>query len=232
MLRYNAGMLSVFIAALLLTAPPVKGEIPPNTDDAYKLAEAYLNSLVGKGDQAAREMHLGGMSWMAQTITLDSWTLTGRDPARKETGDLAEVVKLFSDIDKAGRKALDQMAAVGGEKGDEGQEVGIIDAEKAKKLMAPAAAIMKKLDDKYPYMGYIARIDKDLYWHPKNPIRPLIESTKKKGKYDLEVHRFNIESKDGRKVRKWPLKILRLKVDDGFDTGWKILPAADWNPDE
>jgi hypothetical protein len=203
-----------------------------DNDDAYKLAEAYLNALVGKGDQAAREMHLNGLTFMAQTTTLDSWKLVRRDPPQKEKGDLAEVSKMLSDIDKAGRKALDKMASMAGEKGDEGQEMGVIDEAKAKKLMAPAQALMDKLSSKYPTIAKVARVDKELYWHPKNPIRPLMDQTKKKGKYDLELHRFQIESKDGRKTRQWGLKIIRFKVDDGFDTGWKILPAADWNPDE
>jgi hypothetical protein len=219
-------------SVLFLGAPPVKGDIPANNDEPYKLAEAYLQSLVGKGDQKAREMHLGGMSWMAQTITLDEFKFISRDPTRKETGDLAEVVKMFSEIDKAARKALDKMSGGSMEKGDEGQEMGVITAEQAAKLMAPTKVLMDKLKAKYPVFAYVGRVEKDVYHHPKNPIRPLIDSTKKKGKFDLEVHRFLVESKDGRKTRQWGLKILRLKVDDGFDTQWKILPAADWNPDE
>lgn len=218
--------------ALVLAAPPVKGEVPPNTDEPFKLAEAYLQALVGKGDQKAREMHLGGMSWMAQTVTLDEFKFVSRDPVRKDSGDLGEVVKMIGEIDKAGRKALDKMAGGDMEKGDEGQEMGQISAEQAAKLMAPAKALMDKFKAKYPTFAYVARVDKDVYWHPKNPVRPLLESTKKKGKFDLEVHRWVIESKDGRKTRQWGLKILRLKVQDGFDTQYKILPAADWNPEE
>jgi hypothetical protein len=223
----------LFAIALVLAAPPVKGEVPPNNDEPYKLAEAYLQALVGKGDQKAREMHLGGMSWMAQTVTLDEFKFISRDPTRKDSGELSEVVKMLSDIDKAGRKALDKMAGGGDmEKGDEGQEMGAISAEQAAKLMAPAKALMDKFKAKYPTFAYVARVEKDVYWHPKNPVRPLLDTTKKKGKFELEVHRFMIESKDGRKTRQWALKILRLKVADGFDTQYKILPAADWNPEE
>ncbi len=214
-----------------LIAFPVLLSLAPAADDdgAKKLAEAYLAALGGKGNDSVREMHLNGLTFMAQTVTYDSVKIISRDTPQKEQGDLGEASKMISEIDKAGRKALDKMAGGGSE---EEPTVGEIDAEKAKKLMAPAQALLDKLGKKYPVFARVARTDKPLYWHPKNPVRPLLDSTKKKGKYDLELHRFQIESKDGRKTKQWGLKIIRFKVDDGFDTGWKILPAADWNPDE
>ena len=220
-------MISGIVLGVVLSLAP-----RAENDEAHKLAEAYLAALAGKGDQAAREMHLNGLSFMAQTVSFDSSKIVNEEPEKREKGDLAEAAKMLSEIDKAGRKALDIMAGGATEKGDEGQEMGIIDADKAKKLMAPAKAIMDKLTAKYPVFARVARVDKDVYWHPKNPIRPLMDQTKKKGKYDLELHRYQIESKDGRKTKQWGLKIIRFRVDDGFDTGWKILPAADWNPDE
>lgn len=221
----------VLLAAALFCAPPVQGEIPSNDDEPYKLAEAYLKALSGQGDQAAREYHLGGMSFMAQTVGYDSATILSRDPTRLDKGNLEDVVKFFNDIDKAGRKALDKMAAGAGG-GDE--STGEITAEKAEKLMAPAKALMDKFKAKFPTFHWVARADKGVYWHPKNPVRPLIERTKKRGPFTLEVHRFTVEVTDGplKTKKKWPLKILRLKVGEDFDTQWKILPAADWNPDE
>jgi hypothetical protein len=50
-----------------------------------------------------------------------------------------------------------------------------------------------------------------------------------KGDYTLEFHRFNIkEVKDG-KERVWPLRVLRMKTEV-YDSGYKILPASDWDP--
>ena len=224
-------MTHALLALLLVTAPPVEGVVPENNDEPYKLAEAYLKALMGQGDQAAREYHLGGMTFMAQTVAYDSVKVVKRDPERKDKGNLEDVVKYINDIDKAGRKALDKMAGGGG-KGDESTDE--ITAEKANKLMAPANALMNKFKKQFPTFHWVARAEKSVYWHPKNPVRPLLERTKKKGPFTLEVHRFTVESVDGpmKTKKQWPLKILRLTVGDDFDTGWKILPAADWNPDE
>lgn len=221
---------SILLSSSLLMAPPVQGEVPSNDDEPYKLADAYLKALAGQGDQAAREYHLGGMTFMAQTVGYDSAKVIKRDPPRRDKGNLEDVVKFVNDIDKAGRKALDKMAAGAG--GDE--STGEITAEKAEKLMAPAKQLMDKFKVKFPTFHWVARAEKGVYWHPKNPIRPLLERTKKRGPFDLEVHRFTVEVMDGplKTKKTWPLKILRLKVGDDFDTGWKILPAADWNPDE
>ena len=47
--------------------------------------------------------------------------------------------------------------------------------------------------------------------------------------YVLEVHRFQIEEKDGGSARIWPLRVLRV-TSKTYDSGWKILPASDWDP--
>ena len=41
-----------------------------------------------------------------------------------------------------------------------------------------------------------------------------------------------VESKEGprQQSRKWPLRVVRFH-SDAVDTGWKILPASDWNGD-
>jgi hypothetical protein len=223
------------LPALLLIAPPVKGVAPTNDDEPYRIADAYLKALVGQGDQAARDYMLGGVTFMAQTVTVDNYKIVKRDPVRTDSGELADVIKAIAQIDKAGRKALDKMTNVEtGPQGDEGETMGEVTAEQAKKLMAPAQALMGKFYTAHPTFHYIARMDKDVYWHPKNPIRPLLESTPKKGHYKLEVHRFEVESVDNNlnKPKHWPLRILRLQVEPNFDTQWKILPAADWNPEE
>ena len=44
---------------------------------------------------------------------------------------------------------------------------------------------------------------------------------------------MTIESLEGprKEVRRWPLRVLRFTTSRGLDTGWKILPASDWNGD-
>jgi len=220
---------------LFLAAPPVKGVVPENNDEPFKIADAYAKAVTGQGDQKVRELLLGGMTFMAETVGYDNYKFVTRDPARTENGDLAEVVKEMSTIDKAGRKALNDLASGNtGKVGDEGEQIGEVTAATAAKMMAPSKKMMAAFTQKHPVFAYVARMDKEVYWHPKNPIRPLIESTPKKGHYTLEVHRFVVESIEGplKTKKTWKLRVLRLQVDGGFDTGWKILPAADWNPEE
>jgi hypothetical protein len=70
-----------------------------------------------------------------------------------------------------------------------------------------------------------------VFWHPENPWRRVIEKLGTEGDYRLEMHVFRIEEKeDGRKPRVWPLRVLRVK-SASYDSGWKVLPASDWNPE-
>ena len=50
------------------------------------------------------------------------------------------------------------------------------------------------------------------------------------GKYSLEIHRWNILSTEGpaKTPRKWPMRVMRFKTAK-IDTGWKVIPASDWN---
>ncbi len=219
---------------LLFAAPPVTGAVPENNDDAYKLDDAYCKALTGGGDQSARQYLLGGMSWMAETVTYDNYKNVSRDPVRHDEGDISDVLKAIAQIDKTGRKSLNAMLGGSGKEGADGETIGEVTADKADKMMQPAKALMDKFKQSHAAFWYIARMNKPGYWHPKNPIRPLLDSVPKKGQYTLDVHRFSIESIQGPlKTKKiWTLKILRLKVAPNFDTQWKILPAADWNPEE
>ena len=102
--------------------------------------------------------------------------------------------------------------------------------KKAEKLLAPTrekAAAFKKAHD---VLAYTLRVGKEVYWHPKNPMRPLLAKAGTSGKYSLEVHLWTVLSKEGaaKTPREWPLRVVRFKAGK-LDTGWKILPASDWN---
>ena len=220
-------MRKLALAAVLLALPSLAFA---QSDEPRQVGIAYLNALTGKGDDSARALLLGGVTMDASLASLENWRIVSEDPVRKETGDLADAEKRMAQLDAAGRKAL---AAIIG-RGTVGADLTTVDISKddAAKLLGPTRARAIAFKKSHPVLAYIARVDHPVYWHPKNPIRPLLHKLGRHGTYSLEVHRYVIETKEGpnQDPRRWPLRVLRLKVGS-FDTGWKILPASDWSVD-
>ena len=98
--------------------------------------------------------------------------------------------------------------------------------------MKPTQDKSNRFTKTYPVLAKVMRVGKEVYWHPKNPMRPILAKAGSTGHYTVDLYRFVIESKEGpRQVpRQWPLRILRFKTNK-VDTGWKVLPASDWNAD-
>lgn len=202
-----------------------------DTDAEVKaVAERYLNAITGTGDDSGRELLLGGVPMDAQLLQLENWRVASKDPVRKEEGDLAKAVALMRELDKSGRQALTKL--MGDESIGDDLTMTELTQEQAAKLMNPTKERAARFDKTYPVLAYVARVKKEVYWHPKNPLRPLLAKAGNSGKYQLEVHRWVIETKEGprQSPRKWPLRILRFKAGK-VDTGWKILPASDWSVD-
>jgi hypothetical protein len=201
-------------------------------DPVHQVARAYLDALTGTGDDAARESLLGGVTMNAQIATVGSWRVIAEDPVRRETGGLQTAAQLMSDLDRAGRATLASLLNSSGALGDDVQVRELSEAE-ANKLLAPTRERASRFVRTLPVLAYVARVSKPVYWHPKNPIRPLLTQAGTDGMYALEVHRLTIESLEGprKEVRRWPLRVLRFTTSGGLDTGWKILPASDWNGD-
>lgn len=193
-----------------------------------KVAEQYLNALTGAGDESGKELLLGGATMNAQLFSLENWRIVSKDPVEREEGDLGRAVQMIHELDRAGRQALTQL--LGAAQGSDGLELTQISQAEAARLMAPTREKAERLLATYPVLAYVARVGKEVYWHPKNPLRSLLARAGKSGKYTLELHRWQIESREGpRKVpRVWPLRVLRFKSAK-VDTGWKVLPASDWN---
>jgi hypothetical protein len=207
-------------------APPVEViDGPGALDDARKVAESYLRSLEGtqKGDDA-RNYLLGGMTLTAQDFSVPNWKIVKRDGGRMEEGSSDGAVGALRLLEKKGAEALNQVIV-------NGEEANImLSQDQAAKLLEPTRAQAQKFIEEYPLFSYCARVGKDVFWHPDNPWLKEIKKLEKGGKYKLELHRFTIEEKDGGKVsRTWPLRVLRL-TSKGHDSGWKILPASDWDP--
>lgn len=195
---------------------------------AQKVAEDYLKALTGEGDDRGRELLLGGATMNAQLFILENWKIVDREPLKTEVGQLSSAVRLMSDLDRSGREALAKMMGAGSE-GD-GVQVTELSQDEAAKLMAPTRERARRFIDAHPVLSYMTRVGKEVYWHPKNPMRPLLTRAGANGEYKLEFYRFKILTTEGpRKVpREWPLRVLRFRAGT-LDTGWQVLPASDWN---
>lgn len=219
-----------FLVACLLAAP-LAASAQIADPEVKKIAEKYLNALTGQGDDTNRDLLLGGATMNAKLFNLENWRIVSEKPVEKEDGDLSQATQLMNDLDRAGRSALQKMLNLAGGVGDDVQTTEI-SQEDAARLLAPTRDRSKKFIKTYPVLAHVARVGKEVYWHPKNPVRPMLTQAGNSGKYSLEFHYVYVETKEGpRQVpRTWPLRILRFKTAK-MDTGWKVLPASDWNGD-
>jgi len=201
-------------------------------DPIHQVARAYLDALTGAGDDAARDTLLGGVTMNASIATIGSWRIVAEDPVRKETASLQTAGELIADLDKSGRATLAALLTQSGAVSNDIQVRELSESE-ANRLLAPTKERASRFVRTLPVLAYVARVNKPVYWHPKNPIRPLLTEAGMDGTYSIEVHRMTIESLEGprKEVRRWPLRVLRFTTSRGLDTGWKILPASDWNGD-
>lgn len=214
----------VSIGLLLLSVPA----LAQDDADAKRVAKTYLDSLVGAGDEAGKDLLLGGVTMTAQLFSLENYSFKKKDASLKEQGDLAQAQELVRAIDTAGRGALTQL--LGMEQVGDDLQVTEVDEADAAKLLGPTREKAVALQKKFPVLAYALRVGKEVYWHPKNPMRVALNRAGKSGTYSLEVHRWLIVSTEGpaKTARTWPLRVLRFKAGK-YDTGWKVLPASDWN---
>ncbi len=196
--------------------------------DAKKVAETYLNALTGSGDEAGKDLLLGGVTMNAQLFTLDNWELKKLE-VKHEEGDIVHAVGLMNDLDKAGRKTLTKL--LGAERVGDDLQVTEVSKADAEKLLKPTLEKTLAFQKAHPELAYVARVGKEVYWHPKNPMRPLLaKAGSQGGKYVLDRYTWTVLTKEGpaKTAREWPLRVLRFRVGK-LDTGWKVLPASDWN---
>ncbi|MGC4120097.1 MAG: hypothetical protein QM765_37055 [Myxococcales bacterium] len=203
-------------------------------DDARKAAEAYLQAISHQGNDGAIDSLLGGATLTARLYSIENWKIVGREKHRKEVGDVSDLRVYVDAIDKAGRDALATMLGGGPAAADaDGLGVQEISQEDAAKILEPTKKMGNAMSKSHPVFAYIARVDKQVYWHPKNPFRKLLADVGPKGKYTCDFDLFWVETVEGRhedskNARKWPLRIVRWQAG-GLDTGFKVLPASDWN---
>lgn len=199
-------------------------------DDAEprKVAETYLNALTGAGDEAGKDLLLGGVTMNAQLFSLDNWELKSKDPVKHEESDLVHAVQAMNDLDKAGRSALTKLMGMD-QVGDDLKMTEVSQAD-ATKLLGPTREKAAAFTKAHPVLSYVMRVGKEVYWHPKNPMRAVVSKAGSSGKYTIDVHRWVVLSKEGpaKQPREWPIRVVRFRAGK-VDTGWKVLPASDWN---
>ncbi len=202
-------------------------------DEARQLAENYLKTISHKGSEQAIERLLGGATMAARIFDLDNYRIVGREKHRHEEGDLADLRGHIEAIDLAGRRAYARvMAKHRGSSGSDELDIRTLDPNNASKLLEPTKAQAAAFTKGHPVFAYIARVDKHVYWHPKNPFRKLLADAGTSGSYQADIDLFWVETVeklyDDETVRKWPLRVVRFQANS-VDTGLKVLPAANWN---
>jgi hypothetical protein len=222
------GMRTALLLCLAFPAISCAQETPP---PVQRTAESYLKALGSTGDDAGRELLLGGVTLDARLAAVDSWRIVSRDYVEKETGSLKTATALMAELDKAGRRSLSELL----KKGGAGDDMAVVELTKdeATRLLAPTRERTEAFKKTLPVLAHVARVGREVYWHPKNPVRPLLQQAGTDGTYSLELFHFTVETTEGprKEARQWPLRIVRFTTSSGLDTGWKVLPASDWSPD-
>jgi hypothetical protein len=212
----------LFLASTSLAA---EGQAGP---EARKVAETYLKAVTGDGDEVGRDLLLGGATMNAKLFSLENWRIVSEEPVRREQAELSSALHMMSELDQASRAALAEVVGSTGDSAEPG--ISQISQSDAARLLGPTQEKAQRLLRAHPVLAYVARVGKEVYWHPKNPARAMLASAGTSGPYTVELYLFNIETREGpRQVpRQWPLRVLRFRTAK-LDTGWKVLPASDWN---
>ncbi len=205
-------------------ATPGPGEL----DEPRKIAEAYLKALAGQGGDDAKNYLLGGLTLTASDFAVPNWKIVSRVAPQIEEKPIVPAVKAMWELDKVGADALTNVVTAD-TGGNDGLGTLAMSQEQAEKLLGPTKLQAEKFTKSYPVFSYVARVGKDVYWHPENPWRKEVKKLGKDGSYKVEMHKFNIEENNAGKKRVWPLRVLRVTTKT-YDSGWKILPASDWDP--
>lgn len=216
----------LFLAFATACATPPAPRAANDEADARQVAERYLAAVAGTGDESGLDLLLGGATANARLFALENWRIEKAEPPRHEEGDLALAARGVEELDQASRDAM--AGLVGQGTGAESVTIEQLSPEAAAQLMGPTQASADRLTAAFPLLAAVLRVGQAVYWNPKNPARALL--AKADGPYTLDFRGYEIESKEGPRkvVRRWKLAVVRF-TSAGQDTGWKVLPAADWN---
>ncbi len=212
-------MLSPILLAACLAAAPA------DADPAHDVAVTYLKALAGQAEDKGRELLLGGVPLAAKDYTIPNWNIVVREPVQREKKRVLFVKNRMRKLDKRGAKALS--AIVKSQRFPDA-----VNRKRAKQLLAATKSEADAFTTDFPVFAYVARVGKDVFWHPNNPWRKVLTDLGDDGSYELELHLFRIEERaPDRPPRVWPLRVVRITSSNGYDSGYKVLPASDWDPE-
>ena len=197
-------------------------------EEVRRVAERYLEAVVGKGDEADRELLLGGATTDGRLFTLENWRIVEEQEPRHEEAEVEAALQSMQELDEASRAAVATIVSGSGASEEEAS-VEQLTPEVAAELMKPTQASADRFTAALPLLAEVLRVGEAVYWAPRNPARAMLSGAGG-GRYALDLYGLTIESIEGpRKVpRRWPLRVLRFKTA-ALDTGWRVLPASDWN---
>ena len=229
--RTSPSMTSSTVSPVPVLVKSVSTELPPTgfidgpgpLDEARKVAERYLKALAGEGSELAGSFLLGGLTLTAQDFSIPNWRIVSREEPRIEERLVADAVRMLWALDGAAAESLKNIVVA------EGESLSLTQ-EQAVQLLGPTREMAVQLQERFPLFSFVARNGKDIFWHPENPCRKEVRKLGQDGSYRLTLHRFTIEEREnGARTRLWPLRVLRMTTNN-YDSGWKILPASDWDP--
>lgn len=215
----------LFVLSCVLSATPASA-----TDDAPKqTAITYLKALTGTQEEQGKALLLGGATMNAQLFSLENWAFKGDATIQKEEGELNHAARAMKEIDAAGRTALTRLLGLSHPSQGDVQMTQVSRADAAA-LLEPTRERTAAFESSHPILAHALRVGKEVYWHPKNPMRAVLAQAGVQGRYSLEIHTWAIVTVEGpaKSKREWPLRVLRFR-SERIDTGWKVLPASDWN---
>jgi len=178
---YDISMSPSHAAFFLLLISNASSSDPALETEVVKTAESYLKGLTGTGDEDARALLLGGVTMDAQLTSLENWRIVSKEPLRSEEGDLRQAVPLMHDLDRAGRAAARTM--MNGKANANELTVLELSQAEAAKLLAPTKEKAQKFSASFPLLAYVARVGKEVYWHPKNPVRALLAKAGERARF-------------------------------------------------
>jgi hypothetical protein len=201
-----------------------------NDHIARETADEYLRAATGEGSANGKQLLLGGITMGADLLQLENAQIVSGEPVRHEESSMESALAHVEALDKAARQALGKLLGNAGNSDD--LSVKELTKEQAAQLLAPTKDRANRFLQDHPVLAYAIRVDKEVYWHPKNPMRAVLHKAGKKGTYSLDLYLFRVASLEGPNKfrREWPLRVLRFKSGK-VDTGWRVLPASDWTPE-
>jgi hypothetical protein len=206
-------------------------EVEPDARDPQRLlVEQFLRSLARQAPEDGQSQLLGGPTLVSRLYTIDDWRIVGREKRRVEVGDLASALSQLASLDKERRGAQKEIVAGPAPKAGADVAMGSVDAPDSAFAYEIARVKARSLEETNPLFAFLGCADRFEQAYVADPFRKLLARAGRKGEYRLELDQFWVASSEGhhedRRVRRWPLWVVRLRVGR-FDSTLRVLPTTE-----